>query len=143
MALQATKTTGKKWDMVVYRFSTSEDTQSFINYIETTNKDPLNSKRENIPCEQIDNYRVKAPRGIEQQIDNHRVKAPREIEQFWLSATGNFDTTNKGIEWHRLTKFRHIAEVYENNRLLFDTWKRKGLIPGWALNKMINNVKSI
>ena len=127
MALQAKKSTGKKWDMVVYRFSTSKDAQSFINYIETTNKDPLNSKREDIPCEQIDNYRVKAPRGI---------------EQFWLAATGHFDTTNKSIEGHRLTKFRHIEEVYENDRLLFDTWKKQGLIPGWALNKVINNAKS-
>ena len=127
MALQAKKTTGKKWDMVVYRVSTSKDTQSFINYIEATNKDPLNSKREDIPCEQIDNYRVKAPRGI---------------DQFWLSATGNFDTTSKSIDWHRLTKFRHIEEVYENDRRLFDTWKKQGLIPGWALNKVINNAKS-
>lgn len=124
MALQAKKTTGKKWDMVVYRFNSSKDAQSFIN---TTNKDPLNSKAEDIPCEQIDNYRVKAPRGI---------------DQFWLSATGNFDTTVKSIEWHRLTKFRHIAEVYEKDRLLFDTWKKQGLIPGWALNKVINNAKS-
>ena len=127
MALQAKKTTGKKWDMVVYRFSTSKDAQSFINYIETTNKDPLNSKREDIPCEQIDNYRVKAPRGI---------------DWLWQAATGHFDTTNKSIEWHRLTKFRHIEEVYENDRLLFDTWKKQGLIPGWALNKVINNAKS-
>lgn len=138
MALQATKTTGKKWDMVVYRLNTSKDAQSFIDYIETTNKDPLNSKRENIPCEQIDNHRVKTPR----RIDNCRVKAPRGIDQFWSQATGNFDTTNKSIEWHRLTKFRNIAEVYENNRLLFDTWKRKGLIPGWVLNEVINNAKS-
>lgn len=127
MALQATKTTGKKWDMVVYRFSTSKDTQSFINYTEATNKDPLNSKAEDISCEQIDNYRVKAPRGI---------------DQFWLSATGNFDTTSKSIDWHRLTKFRHIAEVYEKDRLLFDTWNKQGLIPDWALNKVINNAKS-
>ena len=125
MALQAKRTTTtKKWDMVVYRFSTSKDAQSFINYI---NKDPLNSKREDIPCEQIDNYRVKAPRGI---------------DQFWLAATGNFATTNRSIEWHRLTKFRHIEEVYENDRLLFDTWKKQGLIPGWALNKVMNNAKS-
>lgn len=124
MALQATKKTSKKWDMVVYRFKTSKDAQSFINYI---NKDPLNSKRENIPCEQIDNYRVKAPRGI---------------DWLWLSATGNFDTTSKSIDWHRLTKFRHIAEVYENDRRLFDTWKKQGLIPGWALNKVMNNAKS-
>ena len=116
MALQATKTTGKKWDMVVYKFSTSKDAQSFINYI-----------NKNIPCEQIDNYRVRAPRGI---------------DQFWLSATGNFDTTNKSIDWHRLTKFRHIAEVYEKDRRLFDTWKKQGLIPGWALNKVMNNAKS-
>ena len=121
------KTTGKKWDMVVYRFKTPKDAQSFIDYINTTNKDPLNSKAENIPCQQIDNYRVRAPRGI---------------DQFWLSATGNFDTTNKSIDWHRLTKFRHIAEVYENDRRLFDTWKKQGLIPGWALNKVMNNAKS-
>ena len=127
MALQATKSRGKKWDMVVYRFSTSKDTQSFINYIETTNKDPLNSKAEDIPCQQIDNYTVKAPRGI---------------DWLWLSATGNFDTTSKSIDWHRLTKFRHIAEVYEKDRLLFDTWKKQGLIPDWALNKVINNAKS-
>ena len=116
MALQATKSTGKKWDMALYRFKTPKDTQSFINYI---NKD--------IPCEQIDNYRV---------------RAPREIDQFWLSATGNFDTTSKSIDWHRLTKFRHIAEVYEKDRPLFDTWKKQGLIPGWALNKVMNNAKS-
>ena len=127
MALQATKSTSKKWDMVVYRFRTPKDAQSFINYINTTNKDPLNSKAENIPYEQIDNYTVRAPRGI---------------DQFWLSATGNFDTTSKSIDWHRLTKFRHIAEVYENDRRLFDTWKKQGLIPGWALNKVINNAKS-
>ena len=127
MALQATKSRGKKWDMVVYRFSTSKDTQSFINYIETTNKDPLNSKAEDIPCQQIDNYTVKAPRGI---------------DWLWLSATGNFDTTSKSIDWHKLTKFRHIAEVYEKDRLLFDTWKKQGLIPDWALNKVINNAKS-
>ena len=127
MALQATKSTSKKWDMVVYRFRTPKDAQSFINYINTTNKDPLNSKAENIPYEQIDNYTVRAPRGI---------------DQFWLSATGNFDTTSKSIDWHRLTKFRHIAEVYENDRRLFDTWKKQGLIPGWALNKVMNNAKS-
>ena len=124
MALQATKSTSKKWDMVVYRFRTPKDAQSFINYI---NKDPLNSKAENIPCKQIDNYTVRAPRGI---------------DWLWLSATGNFDTTVKSIDWHRLTKFRHIAEVYEKDRLLFDTWKKQGLIPGWALNKVINNAKS-
>lgn len=128
MALRATKKINKKWDMVVYRFRTPEDAQSFINYIEATNKDPLNSKAEDIPCKQIDNYRVKAPRGI---------------DQFWLSATGNFDTTSKSIEWHKLTKFRHIGEVYEKNRLLFDTWNKQGLIPSWALNKVINNAKSI
>ena len=44
MALQATKSTSKKWDMVVYRFNSSKDAQSFIN---TTN----NSKAEDIPCE--------------------------------------------------------------------------------------------
>ena len=48
MALQATKSTGKKWDMVLYRFKQSKDTQSFIDYINTTNKDPLNSKAEDI-----------------------------------------------------------------------------------------------
>ena len=116
MALQATKSTSKKWDMALYRFNSSEDKQSFINYI-----------NKNIPCEQIDNYTV---------------RAPREIDQFWLSATGNFDTTSKSIDWHRLTKFRHIAEVYENDRRLFDTWKKQGLIPGWALNKVMNNAKS-
>ena len=126
MALQATKSRSKKWDMVVYRFRTPKDAQSFINYIETTNKDPLNSKAENIPCEQIDNYTVKAPRGI---------------DWLWLSATGNFDTTSKSIDWHKLTKFRHIAEVYEKDRLLFDTWKKQGLIPDWALNKVMNNAK--
>ena len=127
MALQATKSRGKKWDMVVYRFRTPKDAQSFINYINTTNKDPLNSKAEDIPCKQIDNYTVSAPRGL---------------DWLWLSATGNFDTTNKSIDWHRLTKFRHIAEVYENDRRLFDTWKKQGLIPGWALNKVMNNAKS-
>ena len=127
MALQAKKSTSKKWDMVVYRFNSSKDAQSFINYIEATNKDPLNSKREDIPCQQTDNYRARTPRGIDYP---------------WLSATGNFDTTNRTIEWHRLTNFRHIAEVYENDRLLFDTWKKQGLIPIWVLNKVINNAKS-
>lgn len=127
MALQAKKSTGKKWDMVIYRLRTSKDVQSFINYIEDTNKDPLNSKRENIPYEQIDNYTVKAPRGL---------------DWLWLSATGNFDTTNRSIDWHRETNFRNIAEVYEKDRFLFDTWKKKGLIPGWALDKVINNAKS-
>ena len=127
MALQATKSRSKKWDMVVYRFRTPKDAQSFIDYINTTNKDPLNSKAEDIPCEQIDNYTVKAPRGI---------------DWLWLSATGNFDTTIKSIDWHKLTKFRHIAEVYEKDRRLFDTWKKQGLIPNWALNKVMNNAKS-
>ena len=121
------KTTGKKWDMVLYRFKTPKDTQSFIDYINTTNKDPLNSKAEDIPCQQIDNYRVLAPRGL---------------DWYWLSATGNFDSTNRSIDWHRLTNFRHIAEVYENDRPLYDTWKKQGLIPIWALNKVIKNVKS-
>lgn len=124
MALQAKKSTTKKWDMVVYRFKTSKDAQSFINYI---NKDPLNSKAEDIPCKQIDNYTAKAPRGL---------------DWLWLSATGNFDTTNRCIDWHRLTRFRHIAEVYENDRPLYNKWKKQGLIPGWALNKVMNNAKS-
>ena len=127
MALQATKSTGKKWDMVLYRFKQSKDTQSFIDYINTTNKDPLNSKAEDIPCQQIDNYTVKAPRGL---------------DWLWLSATGNFDTTNRSIDWHKLTNFRHIAEVYEKDRPLYNEWKKQGLIPGWALNKVINNAKS-
>ena len=127
MALQATKSRGKKWDMVVYRFRTPKDAQSFINYVETTNKDPLNSKAEDIPCQQIDNYTVKAPRGL---------------DWLWLSATGNFDTTNRSIDWHKLTNFRHIAEVYEKDRPLYNEWKKQGLIPGWALNKVINNAKS-
>ena len=74
MALQATKSTGKKWDMVLYRFKQSKDTQSFIDYIETTNKDPLNSKAEDIPCQQIDNYRVLAKKQYFTKYNKEKAK---------------------------------------------------------------------
>lgn len=33
------------------------------------------------------------------------------------------------LEWHQLTEFRHLDELYKYKRSLYEDWKSKGYLP--------------
>ena len=41
----------------------------------------------------------------------------------------------ESLDWHRLTYFKCIGILAKQNPKVYEDWKKRGLVPAWAIKK--------